>query len=268
MGEAAPTLSPAGASARLRALEISSGVRIGLAVCDTRDNRTLFYRERDRFLFCSTWKFLVVAAVLAEVDLGKDDLERRVHFGKGDLVPHAPIAERHLNSGMTLAELCAAALTVSDNTAANLLLSAVGGIDKFNAFVRSLGDETTLLARNEPSLNVPDGSKDTTSPVAMLGDLRAILLGNALRAQSRQRLLDWMLACTTGRQMLRAGFPANWIVADKTGHGDTAVNEIAMATPPGRKPLLIAAYTSHPPGMDSPPELLAKIGRIVAEVMA
>ncbi len=265
---AEPHVTPELASGRLRALEAASGARIGLAACDTATNRTLLHRGQERFLFCSTWKFLLVAALLAEVDSGRQDLSRVVHFGKSDLISHAPVTEHHLASGLTLDELCAAALTVSDNTASNLLLAALGGIDPFNVFVRSLGDTTTTLNRNEPGLNVPDGIKDTTSPLAMLANLRTILLGNVLQPASRRKLLDWMVACTTGLTMLRAGLPAHWVVADKTGHGDTAVNDIAMAPPPGRKPLLVTVYTSHPANIAAPPDLVRRIGRIVTEVFA
>ncbi len=268
VGEAATQLSMASVTGRLRELETSRGVRIGLAACDTGTTRRLLYRAQERFLFCSTWKFLLVAALLAEVDSGRQDLQRQVHFGKADLVPHAPVTELHLDGGMTLAELCAAALIVSDNTASNLLLTALGGFDKFNAFVRSLGDEATILNRNEPGLNVLDGTKDTTTPLAMMGDLRSILLGNVLKASSRQKLLDWMIACTTGRQMLRAGLPATWTVGDKTGHGDNANNDIAIVTPPGRKPLLVAVYTSYPPGVAALSDLVQQIGQIVAETFA
>lgn len=248
---------------RLDALEKRTGARVGLAAVDTGNGRAIFYREAERFLMCSTWKFPLVAAVLARVDAGKDDLSRLVRFGKSDLVPYAPVTSLHLDSGMTVGALCEAAITVSDNAAANLLLTAAGSFPGFNQFIRSLRDRTTRLDRNEPMVNRPDGDKDTTTPVAMLGDMKTILLGDVLSAASRQILLDWLAASTTGATMLRAGLPPDWTVGDKTGHGDTATNDLAIATPPGRKPVLIAAFTT---GGDA--AALAETGRIVASAFS
>jgi len=244
---------------RLDALEKRTGARIGLAAVDTGSGRGIFYREAERFLMCSTWKFPLVAAVLARVDAGTESLSRQVHFTKADLVPYAPVTSRHVDAGMTVGALCEAAITVSDNAAANLLLAAVGSFPGFNHFIRSLRDRTTRLDRNEPLVNRPDGDKDTTTPVAMLGDMKTILLGNVLSAASRQALMGWLAANTTGDTMLRAGLPRGWAVGDKTGHGDTATNDLAIATPPGRAPVLIAAFTA---GGDA--AALAEIGRTVA----
>ena len=81
---------------------------------------------------------------------------------------------------MTLADLCAAAIDWSDNTAANLILNEIGGPAGLTAFARSLGDETTRLDRNEPTLNeaAPGDPRDTTTPLAMARDLEAVLLGD------------------------------------------------------------------------------------------
>ena len=120
---------------------------------------------------------------------------------------------------------------------------------------RSLRDETSRLDRTEPALNVPDGDKDTTTPVAMLGNLKTILLGEALKPQSRQKLRSWMEANTTGNLMLRAGLPKSWIVGDKTGrYAHDAYNaaiDLAIATPPGGKPVLITAFTMNGSGDDA-----------------
>lgn len=253
---------------QINALEAASHARIGLAAIDTGSGRTILHRESERFLFCSTWKFLVVAALLARVDKGEENLGRTVHFLKSDLVPYAPVTGRHLENGMTVAALCEAAITVSDNAAANLLLMAVGGFAGLNGFIRSLGDKMTALNRNEPAVNIPDGDEDTTTPQAMMGDMKTILLGNVLKPGSRKKLLDWLIANTTGGSMLRAGMPANWTVGDKTGHGDNAANDIAIVMPPGRKPILIAAYSMHHSGTTAPAPILGAIGKIVAATFA
>ena len=100
---------------------------------------------------------------------------------------------------------------------------------------------------------------------AVLNILKLILLGDTLKPASRKKLLDWLIANTTGGAMLRAGIPHGWTVGDKTGHGDSASNDIAIVTQPGRKPVLIAAYTMHNPGQAAQSTLLADIGKIVTE---
>jgi beta-lactamase class A len=169
---------------------------------------------------------------------------------------------------MTIGALAQAAITVSDNTAANLLLAKLGGPAGFTEFVRSLGDPVTRLDRAEPALNSndPGDVRDTTSPRAMVELMRQILCGDALKSTSRERLLTWLRASETGKDRLRAGLPHDWIIGDKTGTGQRgAVNDVAIALPPGRAPILIAAYLSDAKaGLPALVAAQADIGRLVA----
>jgi beta-lactamase class A len=172
---------------------------------------------------------------------------------------------------MTVAALCQAALTRSDNTAANLLLERIGGPASITSFSRSIGDRVTRLDRMELSLNesVAGDPRDTTSPAAMVSDLESVLLGNVLSSASRDQLRLWMEANLTGLERLRAKLPKRWRAADKTGsNGEHTTNDIAVLWPPDRAPIIIAAYISQCPG----PEIkrvgmLAEIGRLVREAL-
>lgn len=250
------------ASARLKALEAKSGARVGLAAIDSGNGNALLYREGERFLFCSTVKFLLVAAMLAKVDAGLESLARAVPYRRQDVLDNSPVTRKH--TSLAIAALCQAAITVSDNTAANLLVAALGGTDAVNDWLRGLGDASTRLDRAEPGLNHADGLLDTTTPVAMMADMKDILLGSVLAADSRRLLMAWMAASTTGLSRLRAGFASGWKVGDKTGSGaGRESNDIAIVTPPGRKPLLIAAFT-----VGGGETLLADVGRIAADAFA
>jgi beta-lactamase class A len=253
----------------LAALETSAGGRLGVAVLDTGNGASLLHRADERFPMCSTFKALASAAVLKRVDEGRDELRRFVPYGEADLLDYAPTAKAHLaDGGMSLGDLCAAAIDYSDNTAGNLILATVGGPDGFTAFVRSLGDSVTRLDRNEPTLNtaIPGDPRDTTSPLAMANNLKAVLLGDALSEKSRRQLEAWMVANTTGGKRLRAGLPKTWGIADKTGSGDHGTaNTIAILRPPGRSPLIAAVYcTEGPDSMDARSAVHQNVAEIVA----
>ncbi len=259
------------AEAALAALEQGSGGRLGVSILDTGTGRRVGRRSDERFLMCSTFKLLAVAAVLARVDQGIEQLDRHVVFDKTVLLDYAPVTSRHVGApGMTIATLCEAAITLSDNTAANLLLSTIGGPSKVTAFVRGLGDRSTRLDRTEPELNLgsPGDIRDTTTPDAMLASMHKLLLEDALSAISRKQLLAWLRGCRTGAEKLHAGFPAHWPIGDKTGsgsHGET--NDVAIVWPPGRRPLLITAYyaesNADAAGRNA---VLAAVGRIAASI--
>ncbi|HEV2681217.1 MAG TPA: class A beta-lactamase [Rhodanobacter sp.] len=260
-----------GAAARLAVLERRHGGRLGVAILDTGNGRRIGHRADERFLMCSTFKLMAVAAVLARVDRGAERLDRRIVFDKSAVLSYAPVTSRRVGApGMTVAELCQAAITVSDNTAANLLLASLGGPAAVTTYARSLGDAVTRLDRIEPELNLasPGGVLDTTTPDAMLANLQTLLLGHALSDTSRAQLAEWLRATTTGMKALRAGVPARWRVGDKTGSGaHQETNDIAILWPPQRKPLLVTAYyTESTADADGRRAVLAEVGRIAASM--
>ena len=237
------------ASDPFAALEASVGGRVGVYALDTGSGRQLGRREDERFAMCSTFKWALVAAILARVDRGELALDERVPYGASDLLEYAPATRAHVGEGsMTVEALAQAAITKSDNTAANLLLTRVDGPAGLTRFLRRTGDPITRLDRNEVSLNGNERGdvRDTTSPRAMANLLRLVLCGDALSPPSRARLEGWLRACETGKERLRAGLPADWAAGDKTGTGaNGAVNDVAFVVPPGRAPLVIAAYLSE-----------------------
>jgi len=233
----------------LAAIERSSGGRLGVAVIDTRSGTRHGHRADEHFPLCSTFKLLAVSAVLSRVDAGKDRLDRRIRFEARDLVTYSPVTKDHTGApGVTLEDLCEAAITVSDNTAANLLLTVLGGPAGLTAYARSLGDSVTRLDRMEPELNeaAPGDPRDTTSPAAMASTLNTLVLGDALSSSSRARLTHWLLASKTGDARLRAGVPAGWRVGDKTGSGARGTaNDVGVLWPPRGAPILVAVYLTE-----------------------
>jgi beta-lactamase class A len=257
-------------NAQLVTLERQHGGRLGVAILDTANGHRAGYRADERFLLCSTFKMLLAAAVLMRVDRGTEKLDTRLVFGKDDLLEYAPITSQHAGPpGMTIADLCSAAITVSDNTAANVLMKHLGGPHVVTDLARQLGDTLTRLDRLEPELNrkTPDGLSDTTTPNAMIATMQKLLLGNALSDPSRKQLTDWMLGTVTGKKLIRAGLPSDWRVGEKTGSNDFQNNDVAILWPPGRKPLLVAAYyENEATDTSGRSAVLAAVGRIVARL--
>jgi beta-lactamase class A len=256
----------------LAAIEGQSGGRLGVAILDTESGLGAGLRADERFPMCSTFKCLAAAAVLQRVDRGQSRLEQQIRFEARDVVAYSPATKDHVATGMTLAEICAAALTLSDNTAANMLLREIGGPEGLTRFARSLGDEVTRLDRWEVELNeaLPGDPRDTTTPAAMLKNLERLILGDALSETSRNKLTEWMLANKTGDARLRAGLPRDWRVADKTGSGERGTaNDVGIFWPPGRKPVLVTAYlTGSQASAEQRNATLAQVAHAVADVVA
>ena len=256
----------------LTAYERETDGRIGLYAENLSTGARMAWRAEERFVMCSTFKASLAAFVLMRIDRGQDQLENMIGFGREDLLDYAPAARQNLaknpaNAAMSVADMCEAAVELSDNTCANLLLARVGGPAALTTFWRSMGDAVTRLDHHEPELNrsAPGDPNDTTTPAAMAGNLRRLLLGEILSQRSREYLTGWMLNCKTGNNRLRAGLPGNWRVADKTGNnGKDAAGDIAVTWPSSGGPTLLCVYTQGgSPTAAQLEAVFAEIGRVV-----
>lgn len=265
------------AAKALAALEASAGGRLGVAFLDSASGRTTGHRLDERFALCSTFKWPLSAVVLHAIDAGKLTLDRRVPYTASDLMAHSPVTEEHVAKGaLSAAELMQATIATSDNAAANLLLPLIGGPTGMTKQLRAWGDQITRLDRFEPEMNLvaKDDPRDTTIPAAMAALLRATLYGDALSPASRKLLFDWGAGTTTGAKRLRAGVPAGWQVANKTGTAmapglPSRYNDIAAIVPPGKPPVLVTAYyESGTPSEDMRDEdqaVLTAVARIAGQ---
>jgi beta-lactamase class A len=255
----------------IAAIEARAGGRLGVAVTDVDGRRLGGHRAGERFPICSTFKALAAAALLARVDAGRESLDRVVRYAQADLVPYSPETARHLDTGMTLAAICEAAMTLSDNTAGNLMLRALGG-DRgpaaLSAFLRATGDDMTRLDRTEPTLNtaIPGDPRDTGSPEAMAASFARLGFGHVLSGNSRARWLGWLGANRTGAKRLRAGIPPDWRIGDKTGSGEHGtVNDVAVLWPPNGRPILLAClFTGSGLDEERRGAVIAEVGRVVS----
>ncbi|WP_175882533.1 PEN-B family class A beta-lactamase [Burkholderia sp. BCC0044] len=266
---AADAIAPAAAATTLADLERDAGGRLGVCAIDTASGRVVEHRAGERFPFCSTFKAMLGAAVLARSVERPGLLQQRVTYTKADLVNYSPVSEKHVGAGMTVAALCEATIQYSDNAAANLLMKLIGGPSAVTAYARSIGDDTFRLDRWETELNtaLPGDPRDTTTPAAMAASLRVLTLGDALPAAQRAQFVTWLRGNKVGDKRIRAGVPAGWVVGDKTGTGDYGTtNDVGVIWPTSRAPIVLAVYyTQTRADARAKDDVIASVARIVAQ---
>lgn len=225
-------------------IEEQLDARIGLVLHDTGRGWRWGHRADERFLMNSTVKMPICGAILAGVDAGRISLSETLPIRRADLVSHAPVTKPRVSQAMSIADLCFATLDQSDNPAANLLITRLGGPAGVTQFFRSIGDPVSRLDRLEPGLNsAPAGDpRDTTTPAAMAATMETLLLGTSLTPASRAQLTEWMRHGGVTGALLRKSAPADWQIADKSGAGDNTRNLVALITPSGRAPWIAAIY--------------------------
>lgn len=233
-------------SAQLQQVERKYAARIGVSAIDTGTGETISYRADERFGYTSSIKVLVAAGFLSVVPAGERNSVVTWTQEDIDAAGYSPVTSAHINDGLPLSQLAEAAVRDSDNTAANIILKKIGGPANLQELLlRHAEDETSTIVNYEPDLNSiePGSTYDTTSPAAFTADLRSFLIGSALEKGDRATLLDWMSGNATGDPLIRAGAPAGWIVADKSGGAGGIRNDIAIVTPPDRAPIIITILT-------------------------
>jgi beta-lactamase class A len=263
----------ADADARFEAIRstLGPGGRIGVAAIHTGSGRRLLFDAGSRYPLASTFKLPLAAMVLAEAEAGRLRLDEELPFAPEDPLDNSPIVAANLGRGRLAVEPLAAAIVVrSDNSAANMLLRRLGGPPALTRFMRAAGDPITRLDRYEMELgtNLPGDPRDTTTPSAMAGLVRTLVVGNRLSLASRARLVEWLTTSVPGADRLRSGLPADWRFGHKTGTASNGgVNDVGIAWPPGRAPIVIASYQSGgTAGMPARAAAHAAVGRLVAEM--
>lgn len=266
--DVAPKAQPARPAVAMQAIDLSAmeaadGGRLGFVALDTASGESFGWRANERFVYCSTFKMYLAAATFVRIQNGEESADRMIPVTAADMVSNAPVTEPAIGSSLSVDRMMQAVVEVSDNPAANLLLKANGGIEAMQTFYRSIGDESTRVDRFEPEMNRLDGDKDTITPAQCVANLQRLFLDptTPLTAASQARLLGWMVASPTGADRLRAGVPAGWRVAHKTGTGGYGpTNDIGLLYPPTGKPVIVAAY-NHATSKSTPAQREADIAQ-------
>ena len=275
--QATPATAPAPANPAperavvdLSSLEARHGGRLGFVAHDLASNRLLAWRGDERFVYCSTFKMYLAAAILERVQRGEERLDRAIPVTAADMVSHAPVTEPAVGSTLTIEQLMKAVVEVSDNPGANILIRELVGLDALRAWYRSIGDQSTTVDRLEPMMNRLDGDKDTITAVQSAANLHRLFIApdSPLTADPRARLMRWMVDSPTGADRIKAGVPAGWTVAHKTGTGGYGpTNDIGLAYPPSGQPVIITAYF-HGTSASTPAQREAVIANAVRMALA
>nr|WP_314436391.1 class A beta-lactamase [uncultured Brevundimonas sp.] len=226
-------------------LEARHGGRLGFVALDVGSGRRLLWRSQERFAFCSTFKVFLAAATFERIQRDEEQLDRAVRITAADMIPHAPVTEKAVGRSLTLRQLMQAAVEVSDNPAANILIREMGGIAVWRSWWPTFGDTTTLISRLEPDLNtaLPNDPRDTCLPEQTLANIALMSSSKRLTPEHDALLKSWLIASPTGPNRLKAAAPQGWMVAHKTGSGANGVtNDIGLLTPPTGAPIIMAAY--------------------------
>jgi beta-lactamase class A len=263
--------APGAVEDQLAALEDRYNAKVGCYGRNLGSARTLTYRADDLFATCSAFKAYVAAQILLKDQLGELKLRDEVYIDPKLFVPVAsPMTEPNLGGWMALSDLCAAAVRQSDNTATNLMLEILGGPPSVTEFARSVGDDRTWMVRWETELNTayPGDPRDTTSPRGMGTGFLNMLTGDTFDEPHRAQLEEWMRTIVTGDTRIRAGLPAGWTIADKTGAGDYAsTNDIGVAFGPAGERLVLAVMTRTRSDDPKAPALNALIADVTRTVV-
>ena len=281
--QALPTPSavqPASLSQQLEAIAAVPTGRVGIAAIDLATGREVAVRGSEAFPMASVVKIAVAAAYLADVDAGRRSLAKSITLdesirsgsdGIGKLMPHPGVT-------LSAANLIELMLTVSDNSATDMLIADLGGtrvvqrwldrnrvvgvrIDREIArlVLDNLGlpmlpgktaaqtlwasDPLTIEARAVAVASFDIDPRDTASPLAIARFLARLDKGEMLKPASRTFLLDTMARCRTGADRIPAGLPAGTPVAHKTGTLAGISNDVGIVTLPDKRRIAIALFT-------------------------
>lgn len=254
-------------SPKVQQLEVELNGKIGISIYDTSNNSNWHYNGERRFPLMSTFKTLACAKLYSDVEKGAITLSHSNKVAETSLVTWSPVTKKLIGQPFTLKQSCAATMLMSDNTAANYILSAIGGPAALTEFMREIGDNVTRLDRIEPELNeaTPGDIRDTTTPNAMVKSLHTLLFQNVLSPPSKKQLLQWMIDNKITGNLFRSVLPKSWKIADRSGsggYGSRAIN--AIIWPNQDSALIISIYiTQSNVSFAKQNQTIADIGKMI-----
>lgn len=250
-------------------IEQQTSSRIGVSVWDTQTDERWDYRGDERFPLMSTFKTLACATMLSDMDSGKLSKNATAKVDERAIVVWSPVMDKLAGQNTRVEHACEAAMLMSDNTAANLVLNEIGGPKAVTMFLRTIGDKATRLDRLEPRLNeaTPGDNRDTTTPNAIVNTLRTLIEGETLSYESRVQLKIWMQDNKVSDSLMRSVLPTGWSIADRSGaggHGSRGINAIIWKE--NHRPVYISIYVTETElSLQARDQLIAQISQLILQ---
>ncbi|MFV0575049.1 MAG: class A beta-lactamase [Vibrio sp.] len=252
---------------QIQQVEQELSARVGVTILDVDSGKLWDHNGDQRFPLTSTFKTIACGKLLNDSEDGQLQLTDTVKVRTVDLVTYSPVVEKYVGKQIELQNACQAAMYMSDNTAANIIIKAVGGTEAVTQFARTLGDKVTRLDRFEPELNQgkPNDERDTTTPNMISQDINALLFGSVLSEQSKQQLKEWMVNNQVTGNLLRSVLPDYWHIADRSGAGGYGSRSItAVVWTDNQSPVIISIYlTQTEASMDELNQAIVEIGKAI-----
>jgi beta-lactamase class A len=250
---------------------------VGVAVINLKNHDTLTVNDRNSFPMQSVYKFPVALAVLHQIDKGKFFLDQRIHITKSDLLPNtwSPLRDKYPdgNVDITLDELIATTVSLSDNNGCDILFRLIGGPMIVDQYIRSLGIDGMAIVATEEEMHVDWNVQycNYSSPFAMAKLLAKFYEDSILSQKSREYLWQVMVKTTTGVKRLKGKLPEGTIVGHKTGSSGTnesgiaaATNDVGIVILPNKTPVTIVVFVSDSNSKENVrEEIIADIAKAV-----
>ncbi|MFV5937632.1 BlaZ-like penicillin-hydrolyzing class A beta-lactamase [Mammaliicoccus sciuri] len=253
----------------LKKVEDKYDANIGVYALNTATDEEITFNEDKRFAYASTFKAVSSAMLLEKTP--HNELNKKVHVSKEDIVPYSPVLEKFINKDMTIKKLIEATMLYSDNTANNIIIEELGGYKEVNKRLKSLDDKTTKPSRMEPELNNydPKSNRDTSTPQAFGKTLNKLINDGRLSKENKAFLIDLMINNKSGDTLIKKGAPKNFKVADKSGQAITYAsrNDVAFVYPKGEsKPIVLVIFTNKEGKTDkSNDKVVSETAKVVLE---
>lgn len=253
----------------LKKVEDKYDANIGVYALNTATDEEITFNEDKRFAYASTFKAVSSAMLLEKTP--HNELNKKVHVSKEDIVPYSPVLEKFINKDITIKKLIEATMLYSDNTANNMIIEELGGYKEVNKRLKSLDDKTTKPSRMEPELNIydPKSNRDTSTPQAFGKTLNKLINDGRLSKENKAFLIDLMINNKSGDTLIKKDAPKNFKVADKSGQAITYAsrNDVAFVYPKGEsKPIVLVIFTNKEGKTDKPNDkVVSETAKVVLE---
>lgn len=213
----------------------SKRAKVGLAVLCEGEEPVLL-NNKVRYPLMSVFKLHVAVSAMDKMRREKISLDKMIFVKACDMQKDtfSPLLKRYPNCDfeISLKELLEAALALSDNNACDILIKFAGGIEKIDAYIRSLGIDDFKLSETEASMHadIAKSYNNISSPLALVALLKKIYTEEGILSPEHLAFLKETLASAkTGSDKLRAGLPPTVRLEHKTGHSARTPSGLRIA---------------------------------------